>query len=121
MCTQAQHPDELSIVEGEELEVLEWDDGDGWCKGKNAGSQSGYLPQSYVQPISRPTSPSASISITGAQSAATDLQLSINSISVSLSPSHSLPLPNGTGEWEWNWWVGVELVGGSGTSGWEWN
>ena len=41
----------------EVLEVLEWDDGDGWCKGKNKLGKEGYFPQSYVQPSSRSSSP----------------------------------------------------------------
>ena len=41
----------------EVLEILEWDDGDGWCKGKNKLGREGYFPQSYVQPSSRSSSP----------------------------------------------------------------
>jgi len=29
---KARSADELDIVTGENLEVTEWDDGDGWCK-----------------------------------------------------------------------------------------
>lgn len=29
---KARSADELGIAVGENLEVLEWDDGDGWCK-----------------------------------------------------------------------------------------
>lgn len=29
---KARSIDELDIVVGEKLEVIEWDDGDGWCK-----------------------------------------------------------------------------------------
>ncbi len=58
---QAQRHDELSIVEDEELEILEWDDGDGWCKGRNKAGNEGFLPQSYVQArtngVSRSSSP----------------------------------------------------------------
>ena len=54
---QAQRPDELGIKVDEELEVLEWDDGDGWCKGRNGDGVEGYFPQSYVQPSSRSSSP----------------------------------------------------------------
>lgn len=100
---QAQRPDELDIVEGEELEVLEWDDGDGWCKGKNSGSREGYFPQSYVQPISRPTSPTASTGTTNPPSTCSH-QMSVSSTtstltvtSLSLSPAHSHT--NGTSKW----------------------
>ena len=55
--TQAQREDELDVTPEEILEVLEWDDGDGWCKGKNKLGKEGYFPQSYVQPSSRSSSP----------------------------------------------------------------
>ena len=29
--------------------MIEWDDGDGWSRGKNKFGQEGYFPQSYVQ------------------------------------------------------------------------
>jgi hypothetical protein len=55
---QAQRSDELTIATDDELEVIEWDNGDGWCKGRNPTSGcEGYFPQSYVQAISRPSSP----------------------------------------------------------------
>ena len=57
LLLQAQRPDELGIRVDEELEVLEWDDGDGWCKGRNGDGVEGYFPQSYVQPSSRSSSP----------------------------------------------------------------
>ena len=57
---QAQRPDELDIVSDEELEVIEWDDGDGWSKGKNKQGVQGYFPQSYVRALSRPNSPTLS-------------------------------------------------------------
>ena len=56
---QAQRPDELDILSDEELEVLEWDDGDGWSKGKNKQGKEGYFPQSYVKSLSRPNSPTS--------------------------------------------------------------
>ena len=54
---QAQREDELDVAPEEILEVLEWDDGDGWCKGRNKAGKEGYFPQSYVQPSSRSASP----------------------------------------------------------------
>ena len=41
--------------------MLEWDDGDGWSKGKNKDGQEGYFPQSYVQAVSRVSSPQHTI------------------------------------------------------------
>ena len=32
LFTKARSGDELDIIAGEKLEVIEWDDGDGWCK-----------------------------------------------------------------------------------------
>ena len=57
---QAQRPDELSIRTDEELEVLEWDDGDGWSKGRNTSGQEGYFPQTYVRAVSPSSSPRSS-------------------------------------------------------------
>ena len=57
VCVQAQREDELEVAPEEVLEVLEWDDGDGWCKGRNKAGKEGYFPQSYVQPSSRSSSP----------------------------------------------------------------
>ena len=57
---QAQRPDELSIRTDEELEVLEWDDGDGWSKGRNHSGQEGYFPQTYVRAVSPSSSPRSS-------------------------------------------------------------
>lgn len=54
---QAQRPDELTITADEELEVLEWDDGDGWSKGRNQSRQEGYFPQNYVRAVSPTSSP----------------------------------------------------------------
>lgn len=45
---EATDSDELSITEGEELEILE-KEGDGWCKGRNKAGIVGYFPESYVE------------------------------------------------------------------------
>ena len=58
---QAQRPDELSIRTDEELEVIEWDDGDGWSKGRNHGGQEGYFPQTYIRAVSPSSSPRSSV------------------------------------------------------------
>jgi len=110
---QAQRPDELDIREGEELEVLEWDDGDGWCKGRSLGGKEGYFPQTYVQAISRPSSPvnlslpmtafsmGATPTLCNHQTSVTSVTSTITALSFSnSSPSHALALPNGTaGKW----------------------
>lgn len=57
---QAQRPDELTIRTDEELEVLEWDDGDGWSKGRNHSGKEGYFPQTYVRAVSPSSSPRSS-------------------------------------------------------------
>ena len=64
MCrcvSQAQRSDELSIRTDDELEVLEWDDGDGWSKGRNKSGQEGYFPQTYVRAVSPSSSPRSSV------------------------------------------------------------
>ncbi|KAL9973934.1 hypothetical protein ACROYT_G020455 [Oculina patagonica] len=40
--------EELTIAEGEELEIIERD-GEGWCKGRNKSGQVGFFPESYVE------------------------------------------------------------------------
>ncbi|XP_065886224.1 F-BAR and double SH3 domains protein 2-like isoform X3 [Dysidea avara] len=56
---KARAADELDITTSEKLEVTEWDDGDGWCKGRNKYGKEGYFPQSYVSAMeeSRPSTP----------------------------------------------------------------
>ena len=49
MSAQAKRDDELEIRTDDELEVLEWDDGDGWTRGRNSSGHEGYFPQSYVK------------------------------------------------------------------------
>ena len=70
---KAQRDDELNIQTDEELDVLEWDDGDGWCKGRNKSGKEGFFPQSYVQAISLPSSPQLNI----CPSASTSVSISI--------------------------------------------
>ncbi|XP_042881081.1 protein nervous wreck-like isoform X2 [Penaeus japonicus] len=45
----AQNPDELTIVENEELELLGEGDGDGWVKARNYKGEVGYIPQNYIE------------------------------------------------------------------------
>ena len=61
MSIKAQRNDELNIHTDEELDVLEWDDGDGWCKGRNKSGKEGFFPQSYVREISLPSSPQMNV------------------------------------------------------------
>lgn len=45
---QAQNPDELSIVENEQLEVVGEGDGDGWLRARNYKGEEGYVPHNYL-------------------------------------------------------------------------
>ncbi|XP_050733609.1 protein nervous wreck-like isoform X14 [Eriocheir sinensis] len=45
----AQNPDELSIVENEELELMAEGDGDGWVQARNYKGEVGYIPQNYIE------------------------------------------------------------------------
>ncbi|KAK4289813.1 hypothetical protein Pmani_037243, partial [Petrolisthes manimaculis] len=45
----AQNPDELTIVENEELEMLGEGDGDGWVQARNYKGEVGYIPQNYIE------------------------------------------------------------------------
>ncbi|XP_056630578.1 protein nervous wreck [Diorhabda sublineata] len=44
----AQNPDELTIVENEQLEVVGEGDGDGWLRARNYRGEEGYVPQNYL-------------------------------------------------------------------------
>ncbi|XP_023847763.2 F-BAR and double SH3 domains protein 1 [Salvelinus sp. IW2-2015] len=46
---QACQGDELSITEGEELQVIEDGDMEDWLKARNAAGQVGYVPERYLQ------------------------------------------------------------------------
>ncbi|CAH4038563.1 unnamed protein product [Pieris brassicae] len=55
----AQNPDELSIIESEQLEVVGEGDGDGWLRARNYRGEEGYVPHNYLdidreQPSSTP-------------------------------------------------------------------
>ncbi|KAK8388013.1 hypothetical protein O3P69_020117 [Scylla paramamosain] len=45
----AQNPDELTIVENEELELMGEGDGDGWVQARNYKGEVGYIPQNYIE------------------------------------------------------------------------
>ncbi|XP_033223271.1 protein nervous wreck isoform X2 [Belonocnema kinseyi] len=44
----AQNPDELTIVESEQLEVVGEGDGDGWLRARNYRGEEGFVPQNYL-------------------------------------------------------------------------
>lgn len=44
----AQNPDELTIVENEQLEVIGDGDGDGWLRARNYRGEEGYVPHNYL-------------------------------------------------------------------------
>ncbi|XP_049884747.1 protein nervous wreck [Pectinophora gossypiella] len=44
----AQNPDELSIIENEQLEVVGEGDGDGWLRARNYRGEEGYVPHNYL-------------------------------------------------------------------------
>lgn len=45
---KAQNPDELTIIENEQLEVVGEGDGDGWLKARNYRGEEGYVPHNYL-------------------------------------------------------------------------
>ncbi|CAL8301002.1 unnamed protein product [Arctogadus glacialis] len=58
---QARQSDELSIVEGEELQVIEEGDVEDWLKVCNSCGQVGYVPERYVQFLCLPTEDSVQL------------------------------------------------------------
>ncbi|XP_063699365.1 protein nervous wreck isoform X2 [Culicoides brevitarsis] len=51
----AQNPDELTIVENEQLEVVGEGDGDGWLRARNYRGEEGFVPHNYLD-VERDTS-----------------------------------------------------------------
>ncbi|XP_048488427.1 protein nervous wreck isoform X4 [Plutella xylostella] len=45
----AQNPDELSIIEHEQLEVVGEGDGDGWLRARNYRGEEGFVPHNYLE------------------------------------------------------------------------
>lgn len=76
---QGCHADELSIAQGEELEVIEDGDMEEWVKARNKAGQVGYVPEKYLLCLScvgsEPGS-AASTGATGPSGAALQRQLS---------------------------------------------
>lgn len=63
---------ELSAREGEEMKVVEPDDGSGWVMVKNGGGDEGLVPASYTEEIQAPIAPVASVaSVSTSNTAAT--------------------------------------------------
>ncbi|KAJ8015223.1 hypothetical protein DPEC_G00023900 [Dallia pectoralis] len=62
---QACHGDELSITEGEELEVLEDGDMEDWLKARNTAGQVGYVPERYLQFLWSPEEGASSCLVLG--------------------------------------------------------
>ncbi|XP_026212804.1 F-BAR and double SH3 domains protein 1-like isoform X2 [Anabas testudineus] len=58
---QASHSDELSIMEGEELQVIEDGDMEDWLKVCNSCGQVGYVPERYVQFLCLPAEDGAQL------------------------------------------------------------
>ncbi|XP_064185466.1 F-BAR and double SH3 domains protein 1-like isoform X2 [Anguilla rostrata] len=57
--------DELSITEGEELQVIEDGDMEDWLKARNAAGQVGYVPERYLQFLRPPAEGSAAHEVGG--------------------------------------------------------
>ena len=60
---QATTEEDISIVENEIVEIREEED-NGWCRGVNSKGEEGYFPSSYVQVLSRPSTPGSPSSST---------------------------------------------------------
>lgn len=62
---QAQNPDELSIVESEQLEVVGEGDGDGWLRARNYRGEEGFVPQNYLDVEREPAAPTGGLASHG--------------------------------------------------------
>lgn len=70
LYVQAQNPDELSIVENEQLEVVGEGDGDGWLRARNYRGEEGFVPHNYLD-VERDQVMSSGKQITALHSSAT--------------------------------------------------
>ncbi|XP_012226525.1 protein nervous wreck isoform X1 [Linepithema humile] len=61
----AQNPDELSIVESEQLDVVGEGDGDGWLRARNYRGEEGFVPQNYLDVEREPEVASGGLSSQG--------------------------------------------------------
>lgn len=79
-CYEAQREDELTIGEGESLQIIEESEGDGWIKVQNVNGQCGYIPEAYVE-VQRVRGFSVSDGLSANQDAAVSPQISQGSAS----------------------------------------
>ena len=117
---QATTEEDISIVEGEIVEIKEEED-NGWCWGVNLKGDEGYFPSSYVQLVSRPSTPgsvtsSASIPSLHTQGSTTSAQsrcLKVRSICCyDASENDELSFPEGiliqvVSKEDEDWWTGT--------------
>uniref|UniRef100_A0A8D8YCV8 F-BAR and double SH3 domains protein 2 n=1 Tax=Cacopsylla melanoneura TaxID=428564 RepID=A0A8D8YCV8_9HEMI len=76
----AQNPDELSIVENEQLEVIGDGDGDGWLRARNYKGEEGFVPHNYLD-VDREENVALDNSLhTGASSYQLTSQISFSSV-----------------------------------------
>ncbi|KAA8917219.1 hypothetical protein TRICI_000612 [Trichomonascus ciferrii] len=60
----AQGDDELNLEEGQEMNVLEPDDGSGWAN-VQIGGQTGLVPAAYIETVTQPSESSSSLNSSG--------------------------------------------------------
>ncbi|XP_054276253.1 protein nervous wreck-like isoform X1 [Macrosteles quadrilineatus] len=75
----AQNPDELSIVENEQLEVIGEGDGDGWLRARNYRGEEGYVPHNYLD-VERETATNGSALQSGGSTYQLTSQISFSSV-----------------------------------------
>ncbi|XP_026683466.1 F-BAR and double SH3 domains protein 1-like, partial [Diaphorina citri] len=76
----AQNPDELSIVENEQLEVIGDGDGDGWLRARNYKGEEGFVPHNYLDVDREESVPMDNSLHTGASSYQLTSQISFSSV-----------------------------------------
>ena len=117
---QATTEEDISIVEGEIIEIKEEED-NGWCWGVNSKGDEGYIPSSYVQLVSRPSTPGSITSSTsipslhtqGSTTSAQSRSLKVRSIcAYDASENDELSFPEGiliqvVSKEDEDWWTGT--------------
>eukprot|EP00800_Vazella_pourtalesii_P013318 TRINITY_DN3184_c0_g3_i1.p1 TRINITY_DN3184_c0_g3~~TRINITY_DN3184_c0_g3_i1.p1 ORF type:complete len:769 (+),score=207.14 TRINITY_DN3184_c0_g3_i1:172-2478(+) len=117
---QATTEEDISIVEGEIVVIKEEED-NGWCWGVNSKGDEGYFPSSYVQLVSRPSTPGSVTSATsipslytqGSTTSAQSRCLKVRSIcAYDAAENDELSFPEGiliqvVSKEDEDWWTGT--------------
>ncbi|KAG0721050.1 F-BAR and double SH3 domains protein 2 [Chionoecetes opilio] len=120
----AQNPDELTIVENEELDLMAEGDGDGWVQARNYKGEVGYIPHNYIEmdegsaaaSSATPAAPSSATASqeTVAETAAVEeagdaAAISFSTLEYNLEPDEEMAAPVSFSSMDYSFEVGTDL------------